>query len=80
MMTHNLELKMPEMFFEGATFKISPRSIEGDGALVKLELIPKDIADTAESGRIFLKKISKFFLDKVKKKISKSPARFQNFW
>lgn len=79
MMTHNLELKLPDMFFDGATFKISPRSIEGDGALVKLEFIPKDLADTIGSGRIFLKKISKFFLGKIKKKISKSPAHFSKF-
>lgn len=66
LMTHDIELKMPDMMFDGATFRLSPRSIEGNGALVKLELIPKAIAQVKENtGRILFKpfkKISKFFI------------------
>lgn len=60
MMTHNLELKMPEMLFDGATFRITPRAIEGDGALMKFEMIPKGIEENDSQGRLFgLKKLSK---------------------
>lgn len=67
MMTHNLELKMPEMLFDGATFRITPRAFDGDGALVKFEMIPKELQEVeSDSGRLFgLKKhISKFLKSK----------------
>ena len=68
MMTHNLELKMPEMLFDGATFRITPRAFDGDGALVKFEMIPKQLQEVEpdSTGRLFgLKKhISKFFKSK----------------
>lgn len=70
MMTHDVELKMPVMMFDGATFKISPRSIEGNGVIAKLEFItPQEIEARAVNlnalrikpqGRIFFKKISKY--------------------
>lgn len=63
MMTHNLELKMPEILFDGATFRVTPRAFEGDGALIKLEMIPKSLEETPSDGRLFgLKKLSKKFL------------------
>ncbi|XP_055298911.1 uncharacterized protein LOC129566739 isoform X2 [Sitodiplosis mosellana] len=68
MMTHNLELKMPEILFDGATFRITPRAFDGDGALVKFEMIPKQLQEVeSESGRLFgLKKhIKKFFKNKL---------------
>ena len=61
-MTHDVELKLPEMMFDGATFRISPRSIEGNGAIVKLELIPKTEIEARETGRIFKKKICKYIV------------------
>lgn len=67
MMTHNLDLKMPEILFDGATFRITPRAFEGDGALIKLEMIPRDLQESdSDSGRLFgLKKhISKFLKSK----------------
>lgn len=68
MMTHNLELKMPEILFDGATFRITPRAFDGDGALVKFEMIPKQLQEVEpdSTGRLFgLKKhISKFFKSK----------------
>lgn len=58
MMTHDLELRLPEMFFDGATLKVSPRAIEGSGALVHLDLLPKTEVQQNGEGRIFFKKIS----------------------
>lgn len=66
LMTHDIELKLPEILFNGATFRISPRSFEGNGALVKLEFMPKT-SDALETGRIFFKKMSK------------SPYKLENF-
>lgn len=63
-MTHNLELKMPEILFDGATFRITPRAFEGEGALMKFEMIPKGLDESDSEGRLFgLKKISKKFLN-----------------
>lgn len=66
-MTHNLELKMPDILFDGATFRITPRAFEGDGALIKFEMIPKDPQESElDSGRLFgiKKHISKFLKSK----------------
>lgn len=67
-MTHNLELKMPQMIFDGATFRITPRSFEGEGTLFKFEMIPSGFEENndIETGRLFgLKKhISKFLKSK----------------
>ncbi|XP_031617265.1 uncharacterized protein LOC116337090 isoform X2 [Contarinia nasturtii] len=68
MMTHNLELKMPEVLFDGATFRITPRAFDGDGALVKFEMIPKALEEReSDVGRLFgLKKhIKKFLKNKI---------------
>lgn len=63
MVTHNMELKMPEIMFDGATFRVSPRAIEGNGIIAKLELLPKrELQERLDSSpRIFFKKISGFF-------------------
>lgn len=49
------------MVFDGARFRISPRSIEGNGIIAKLEYIPKTEIESRSSdlGRLFKKKISK---------------------
>lgn len=57
-MTHDLELRLPKAFFEGSTLKISPRSLQNDDALVKMEVVPRQDTNLGE-GRIFFKKISK---------------------
>lgn len=67
MMTHDVEFKLPEMMFDGAKFKISPRSIEGNGAIVKIEFLPKidkRSLETTNNGapRLLFKKISKYSL------------------
>lgn len=56
-MTHDIELKLPEMMFDGATFRISPKSIEGNGIIAKLELIPRQQAEARLAGKIIMKKI-----------------------
>lgn len=74
MMTHNLELKMPEMLFDGATFRITPRAFEGDGALVKLEMIPKALEEDRPTGRFLLKKISKLLKSKFTPRSKLAPG------
>lgn len=60
-----MNFQLPEIIFDGATFRITPRSIEGNGIVAKLEYIPKTPSDVEERGtptdiaRLFKKKISK---------------------
>ncbi|XP_020798704.1 uncharacterized protein LOC110176620 [Drosophila serrata] len=61
-MTHDLEVDLPEVMFNGATFRISPRAIEGNGIIAKLELIPKQVVKARLAGAIIQKKIRKKFL------------------
>lgn len=64
MVEHNMEFKLPEVMFDGGSFRISPRSIEGNGMLAMLEFIPKTAVVEARgtaTARI-LKKISKHSL------------------
>lgn len=77
MMTHNVELKMPDMIFDGATFRITPRAFEGDGALVKLEMIPRPLEEARTSGRFLLKKISKLLLSKCNRNIHFDRKRYR---
>ncbi|XP_050325197.1 uncharacterized protein LOC126756284 [Bactrocera neohumeralis] len=64
-MTHDMEIKLPEMMFDGATFRISPRSFEGNGIIAKLELIPKQEVEARLAGKIIMKKIQKFLRSKL---------------
>lgn len=52
MMTHDVVIRMPEYLFDGALLKVSPRTFDGDAAVIKLDTFPGQ-------GRIFFKKISK---------------------
>ncbi|KAJ9577061.1 hypothetical protein L9F63_006341, partial [Diploptera punctata] len=53
-MSHDLELQLPETFFDGAILRISPKALEEDGgALLKLEV--NNRRDDGD-GRIFFKK------------------------
>lgn len=69
-MTHDMEVKLPEIMFDGATFRISPRQIEGNGVIAKLELIPKvevEVEARAKS-RLFhikkkIRKLNNFMID-----------------
>lgn len=58
-MTHDMQFQLPEFIFEGAMLRISPRSIEENGAFFKIEIQPKAIENVGE-GRILFKKISKY--------------------
>ncbi|XP_019870366.2 uncharacterized protein LOC109598904 [Aethina tumida] len=65
LMTHNLELQLPETVFQGAVLKLSPRSVEGNGALVKMEFLPPpDYEENVEQGRT-IKKIKKFLGERL---------------
>ncbi|KAH8294716.1 hypothetical protein KR018_002192 [Drosophila ironensis] len=64
-MTHDLEVDLPEVMFNGATFRISPRAIEGNGIIAKLELIPKQVVKARLLGAIIQKKIQKFLRSKL---------------
>lgn len=59
LMTHDVELQLPDVFFDGGVFRISPRSFDGDGTLVKLDILRGDVKNPNGEGRIFLKKLSK---------------------
>lgn len=58
LMTHDIELNMPSILFDSSILRISPRSFEGNGALVKVELIPNEERSVKATGRILFKKIS----------------------
>ncbi|GJQ85513.1 hypothetical protein Trydic_g23099 [Trypoxylus dichotomus] len=58
MMTHDIVVRLPEYFFDGALLKVSPRTFEGGGAIIKLDTFPGQ-------GRIFFKKIKKFISNKL---------------
>lgn len=60
MVTHNVDVKLPEIMFDGATFRITPRAIEGNGIVAKLEYVPKTEIESRSSdvARLFKKKIS----------------------
>lgn len=69
-MTHDMELRMPEMMFDGATVRISPRSFEGNGALVHFEIVPKAVQQHDEEQRRALElpaEASRFLLKPFKK-------------
>lgn len=56
-----MDVKLPEIMFDGATFRITPRSIEGNGIVAKLEYIPKTEVESrnSDTARFLKKKISK---------------------
>ncbi|XP_052744992.1 uncharacterized protein LOC112052972 [Bicyclus anynana] len=63
LMTHDMRLTLPEMMFNGATLKVSPRALTKTGALVHIDLEPKE--NEVGQGRIFFQKIKKY----IKKKL-----------
>ncbi|XP_004926122.1 uncharacterized protein LOC101742205 [Bombyx mori] len=62
-MTHDMTLTLPEYFFQGATLKIAPRALTKSGALIHVDLEPRE--NKNGEGRIFLQKIKKA----IKKKL-----------
>ncbi|XP_055587754.1 uncharacterized protein LOC129740169 isoform X2 [Uranotaenia lowii] len=67
MLTHDVNVQMPEILFDGAVFRIQPRAIEGNGMLAKLEFIPRTAVEARGTvqPRILFKKIKKFFQSKL---------------
>uniref|UniRef100_A0A182J0M4 Uncharacterized protein n=1 Tax=Anopheles atroparvus TaxID=41427 RepID=A0A182J0M4_ANOAO len=68
MLTHDVNVQLPEIMFDGAVFRIEPRAIEGNGMIAKLEFVPRtEIAEARGNGspRILFKKIKKFFQNKL---------------
>lgn len=59
LVSHDMKLKLPEFFFHGAVLKISPRALTKTGALVHIDLEPKE---NNGEGRIFFHKISKYLV------------------
>jgi hypothetical protein len=66
LVTHNMDVKLPELVFDGATFRVTPRSMEGNGIIAKLEYIPKQEIDAratpSDLARLFKKKISEWLV------------------
>ncbi|XP_022827703.1 uncharacterized protein LOC111357307 [Spodoptera litura] len=62
LVTHDMKLTLPEMFFKGATLRVSPRALTKTGALVHIDLEPQE---SNGEGRLFFKKIKKY----IKKKL-----------
>ncbi|XP_072755408.1 uncharacterized protein Osi17 isoform X1 [Anoplolepis gracilipes] len=61
--TRNYEIQLPQFFFEGTTVKISPREIDENGALLRVDFGNQQVAQ--EEGRILFKKIKKFVQNKL---------------
>ncbi|KOC70936.1 hypothetical protein WH47_04922 [Habropoda laboriosa] len=59
--TRDYQIQLPKFFFEGATVKISPREIDENGALVRVDFGQTGVQS---EGRIF-KKIKKFIQNKL---------------
>uniref|UniRef100_A0A336M2G0 CSON009288 protein n=1 Tax=Culicoides sonorensis TaxID=179676 RepID=A0A336M2G0_CULSO len=64
---HDMEMTLPDILFDGATFRVSPRAFEGNGIIAKLELLPnREIQSRLQSSpRIFFKKIKKNIKQKL---------------
>lgn len=54
--TRDYEIELPKFFFESSKIKISPREIDENGALVRIDFGQRAVENY--QGRIFLKKIS----------------------
>ncbi|XP_060528314.1 uncharacterized protein LOC132703206 [Cylas formicarius] len=61
-MTHDIELSLPDGIFPNSVVKISPRSFEDEGTLVKFDVVPDNKG--VEEGRLF-KKIRKFITERL---------------
>ncbi|CAL7938077.1 unnamed protein product [Xylocopa violacea] len=59
--TRDYELQLPDFYFEGATIKFSPREVDEQGALIRVDFGQRGLES---EGRIF-KKIRKFIQNKL---------------
>lgn len=60
--TRDYEVQLPDFFFEGATIKLSPREVDENGALVRVDFGQSGVEN---QGRLFFKKIRKFIQNKL---------------
>ncbi|XP_058463945.1 uncharacterized protein LOC131438138 isoform X1 [Malaya genurostris] len=68
MLTHDVNVRLPEIMFDGAILRIEPRSIEGNGMVAKMEFVPRTALQSREGitePRILFKKIKKLFTGKL---------------
>lgn len=56
--TRDYEIQLPDFFFEGATIKLSPREVDENGALVRVDFGQSGEVENQQQGRLFFKKIS----------------------
>ncbi|KAK0089236.1 hypothetical protein PV325_008365 [Microctonus aethiopoides] len=61
--TRDYEIELPKFFFESSKIKISPREIDENGALVRIDFGQRAVENY--QGRIFLKKIRKFIQNRL---------------
>ncbi|XP_050305023.1 uncharacterized protein LOC126742412 [Anthonomus grandis grandis] len=66
LMTHDVELSLPETFLPNSFLRIAPKGFENNGALVNLEVVSQDLEESrgVEQGRLF-KKLAKFINEKI---------------
>ncbi|XP_013185002.2 uncharacterized protein LOC106130651 [Amyelois transitella] len=62
LVTHDMKMRLPEFLFDGAILKISPRALTKTGALVHIDLEPRE---QKEEGRLFFHKIKKMLKRKL---------------
>ncbi|XP_058839486.1 uncharacterized protein LOC131694957 [Topomyia yanbarensis] len=67
MLTHDVNVRLPEIMFDGAVLRIEPRAIEGNGMVAKMEFIPRTALQSRgiTEPRILFKKIKKLFTGKL---------------
>ncbi|XP_012345418.1 uncharacterized protein LOC100864054 [Apis florea] len=63
--TRDYEIQLPDFFFEGATIKLSPREVDENGALVRVDFGQSGEVENQQQGRLFFKKIKKFIQNKL---------------
>lgn len=71
LVTHNYDVQLPEIMFDGARFRLQPRSIEGNGIIAKLELIPKSEIEARSTSTSSIDDAARLFKKKISKKLNK---------
>ncbi|KAF7279545.1 hypothetical protein GWI33_007064 [Rhynchophorus ferrugineus] len=67
LMTHDVELSLPDTLFPNSVLKISPRGFQNQGTLLNVQIVPEDIptdVDNVGESRT-IKKIQKFISEKL---------------
>ncbi|XP_072935093.1 uncharacterized protein Osi17 [Epargyreus clarus] len=64
LMTHDMKLALPEIFFHGTSLRVSPRALTKTGALVHIDLEPK-VEENGDGRIFFFHKIKKYLKRKL---------------